>query len=163
MNKKIEENFKPRTWLLIILIIIGLCIVVVLINKVIENNKTRTSIFDYFSNVKDNFDDNFDDEYNKISEDIDQMQKEQDISSFNSKFEMKAGTQNGFFVINLIDDIITNNKTKKDHIITVTCNGVTTQDEETIRGFKNNFENTKNYEVILGYDENGYVNSVTIR
>ncbi len=163
MNKKIEENFKPRTWLLIVLIILGLCIVVVLLNKIVENNKNRTSIFDYFNNVQDNFDNDFDDDYNKISDDIDQMQEEQKISSFNSKFEMKAGTKAGFFVVRLIDDIITSNKTNKDHIITVTYNGVSTQDEETIRGFKSNFENHKDYEVILNYDENGYVNSITLR
>ena len=156
MNKKIEESFKPRTWLLVVLIIIGLSITVVLLNKVVEDNKNRGSIFDVNR-------DNFNDEYNKISDEINQRRKEHEVSSFNSKFEMNSGTQSGFFVTGLIDDIITNNKTKKDHVITVTYNGVTTQDEETIRGFKSNFEISKNYEVILDYDDAGYVNSVTLR
>ena len=159
MNKKIEESFKPRTWLLVVLIIIGLGITVVLLNKFVEDNKNRKNNFDNLNTNKSNFDD----EYNRISDEMNKMIDNQRVSSFNSKFEMNSGTQNGFFVTGLIDDIITSNKKQNEHIISVTYNGVTTQDEETIRGFKSNFENNKNYEVILDYDENGYVNSVTIR
>ena len=129
----------------------------------VENSKNRKSIFDRFSETRDNFDSDFDEEYNEIKNKIKQSQKEQEIASFNSKFEMRAGTQSGFFITHLIDDVITSNKTKKDHIITVTYDGVSTQDEEAIRGFKSKFESNKKYEVILDYDENGYVNSITLR
>ena len=41
MEKRIEDSFKPRTWLLIVLIVIGLGIAVFLANKAI---KIRRSI-----------------------------------------------------------------------------------------------------------------------
>ena len=178
MNKKIEENFKPRTWLLIILIIIGLVITVLLANKLlVDHNKRKAeskSIFDIFtsalndeSNQKDNLNDDFDNEYDKIKKEMEEEEAKWEIEAFNQKFETHSGTTSGFFIVYLLDDVITNNKTKKDHIIQVSYGNTETQEEEAIRTIKSNFTKQENqhvnYEVILDYDENGYVNKITIR
>ena len=159
-KKVIEEDFKPRTWLLIVLIIIGLGIVVVLVNKVIEDKKkkdaeiketTNDFVNDIFSNFKEQFDN------------VKEAQDKHDIDSFNRKFEMHSGTQYRIFIISLIDDVITNNKKNNDHVITVINGDVNSSDPEEIRKIKDNFTDmTAQYEVILDYDENGYVSKITI-
>ena len=45
-----------------------------------------------------------------------------EIKRYNSKFETYNGTQSGNFVENLLELVVTNNKTKKDHLITVKYN-----------------------------------------
>ena len=174
MNKKIEENFKPRTWLLVILIIIGLVITVLLANKLlVDHNKRKAeskSLFDIFTsafNNESNQNDDFDQEYDKMTKEMEEQEAKWEIEAFNNKFETHSGTTSGFFVVVLLDDVITNNKTKQDHIITVSYGSTETQDEEAIRTIKSNFTKQENqhvnYEVILDYNENGYVNKITIR
>ena len=171
MEKKIEESFKPRTWLLIVLIIIGLGIAVVLVDKYIKNRGERLDrITNIFKWGQEQIDDNFDGIESQIDEQIkdtqEEIQKSRDeyeIRRFNSTYESSAGTQWGTTVVRILDKVITNNKTNKDHIITVSYNGVDTQDEETIRSFKSNFETFTDYEIIFDYDDNGYINKVTLR
>ena len=54
MKEKIDNEFKPRTWLLGILIFIALVIVVILINKIVlvskERKENSKSLFDIFDN-----------------------------------------------------------------------------------------------------------------
>ena len=45
MKEKIDNEFKPRTWLLGILIFIALVIVVILINKIVLVSKERKERF----------------------------------------------------------------------------------------------------------------------
>lgn len=167
MEKKIEESFKPRTWLLIVLIVIGLGIAVVLADKVIKNRSDRLErIQNFFDANKEQIDDTRDlinDQITNTQEQIEKQYDEYEIRSFNSSFESYVGTQWGQNVNRLIDKVITNNKTKKDHIITVNYNGIDTQEEEEIRSFKSNFKDFTDYEVIIDYDDDGFVNKVTLR
>ncbi|MBR3897669.1 MAG: hypothetical protein IKJ43_00115 [Bacilli bacterium] len=87
---------------------------------------------------------------------------EYDISSFNNDLELFTGTNSGMFVSNLLDNVITKNKTDKDHVITVIYGEINTTDTDEIRQLKTNFEDFKNYEVSLDYDSDGFVNKVTI-
>lgn len=159
-NKIIEEDFKPRTWLLIVLIIIGLGITVVLVNKVIEDKQKKDA------EVKDTANDFANDIFNNFKEQYDNVTEEQnkhEIDSFNRKFEMHSGTQYRIFIISLIDDVITNNKKNSGHLITVINGNINSSDPEEIRKIKDNFTDmTAQYEVILDYDENGYVSRITI-
>ena len=167
MEKKIEESFKPRTWLLIVLIVIGLGIAVVLVDKVIKNRNERVdNIQSIFKTNKDKIQENsdkIDKQIDNIQNQIEKQRKDSEIKTFNSKLEMYAGTQWGTSVVTVIDMVITNNKKNKDHIITVSYNGVDTQDEEEIRNFKSNFETFTDYEIIYDYDDDGFINKVTLR
>ena len=174
MNKKIEENFKPRTWLLVILIIIGLVITVLLANKLlVDHNKRKAeskSLFDIFTSVFNNGANqrnNFDEEYDKVTKEMEEQEAKWEIESFNQKFETHSGTTSGFFIVRLLDDVITSNKTNNNHLIIVSYGNTETQEEEAIRTIKSNFTKQENqhvnYEVILDYDENGYVNKITVR
>ena len=89
------------------------------------------------------------------------------IESFNSSFEFRSGEQTAAGVKILLDNIIKNNN-NKEHIINVVYDSINTSNENEIRGLKDKFVNFNGYdiayyEVILGYDDAGYVNLITIQ
>lgn len=86
----------------------------------------------------------------------------QKAESFNFDFEIYNGTQSKFFIESLLDKVVTNNKTEKEHIIKVKYNETVSNKPEDIVKIKHSLETGKMYEVLLDYDENGYVNQVTI-
>lgn len=162
-----------------------------LLDDVITNNKTNsdylievvfgevaTTTPDEIKNIKRNLD-NFTDyevslDYdndgyaNKITiEEIIEEEKEEtvsefDIRRFNSGIEMSAGTNYGVNISNLLDRIITSNKTNDKHIINVVYGSINTTNESEIRNLKKQLDDWTEYEVILDYDEVGFVNQVTI-
>lgn len=85
-----------------------------------------------------------------------------DVNYFNTPYENDAGKRSGFFIVRTLDDIVTNNKTNKSHVITVVYNGITTTEEKSIKEIRNMLSEDKDYDVSLDYDSNGYVNKFTI-
>ena len=85
-----------------------------------------------------------------------------EVDSFNTPYETDAGKRSGFFIVGTLDDIVTNNKTNKSHIITVVYNDITTTEEKEIKEIRNKLSDRKDYDVSLDYDSNGYVNKYTI-
>ena len=85
----------------------------------------------------------------------------QDVTSFNFKFTYLNGTKKGMAVKSYLDQLITSNKTN-DRKITVKYNETETQDPEEIKNLKPNFVDLNDYEVSVDYDENGFINKVTI-
>lgn len=88
--------------------------------------------------------------------------KQNEIKQYNSKFDIYSGRQYGNFLDNLLENVINNNKTQKEHIITVKYNQKETNIPEEIKTIKSQLEKLDEYEVTLDYDDNGYVNKVTI-
>lgn len=82
---------------------------------------------------------------------------------FNSTLEMYSGTKYGSNVGNLLDKVVTSNKTNKDHIITVIYKEITTTSEDEIVNIKHSLDKFTEYEVSLDYDTNGYINKVTVK
>lgn len=154
-NKHLNSNeLKPRRWLLYVLIIINIVIAVVLANKVITDRQNKTD-------ENNSFFDNFFDKVNDAVNNNDHF-SEIEKKSFNSTFEMYAGTEYGNSVSWLIDKVITNNKTNSEHILTVVFGDVNSTDTEEIRNIKKSLDDWTEYEVILDYDENGFVYLITI-
>lgn len=85
-----------------------------------------------------------------------------EISSFNTPYENDAGRRSGFFLINTLDDIVTNNKKNKEHIITVVYKDITTTEETDIKKIRDSLSSNRDYDVSLDYDSKGYVNKFTI-
>lgn len=85
-----------------------------------------------------------------------------EVNSFNTPYETDAGKKSGFFIVRTLDDIVTNNKTNKSHVITVVYNGITATEEKSIKEIRNMLSENKDYDVSLDYDSNGYVNKFTI-
>ena len=145
-NVVIEDEVRPRKWLLVVLIIIAIGLVIFILNGYITNKKAKEdeflNLFGDYSNLFNN--DNF------------------DKSSFNSSFEFRVGTKTGTSVCSLLDEVITNNKKNKKHIITVVFGELTSNDPDEIKKAKKDIETFDEYEVSLDYDKYGYVNTVTI-
>lgn len=155
-----NDDLKPRTWLLVVLIIIAIIISIVLGSKFLNimsnwySNIPENNVDNNNSN-NDSFMDNF---FDNIKEQINDGEKE----NFNFTYEAHSGTASGYWVKEIIDDVITNNKTNKKHIIRIIYEDTNTIDENEIRNIKKNFDDRTNYEIILDYDESGYVNQITI-
>ena len=115
---------------------------------------TVTDEMDNNSNINNNNNnsDQTNDGYNKIQ-----------VKTFNAPFELYSGSQSGFFLENLIDKVVTNNKTESDHIITIVYNETMTAVPDEITALKQNFEDSKEYEVSLDYDKDGFINKITIK
>lgn len=119
--------------------------------------KKQQEIDDEIKNAKD-----------QIEEESKKHQEEINKSSFNSSFESWSGTQTGNGVSLELDEVMTNNKTNKDKLIEVIFDGTSYgTDSEKIKTIKNSLKdfngyNIQYYEVSLDYDDNGYVNKVTI-
>ena len=172
MKEKIDNEFKPRTWLLGILIFIALVIVVILINKIVlvskERKENSKSLFDIFDKT-------YNDSKTKVDEEYQKQLEKHNIDSFNSPLELYSGTTIRSNVPNNIDNIISSNKKNSDHIITLCYQNTCTEDENEMRTIKKNFtekiptsdpnwfeKTTQYYDIILDYDEAGYVNKITI-
>lgn len=98
----------------------------------------------------------------QIQKEVEEIQENFKIDSFNNEFEMYSGTKKGFHVKRLIDKISTNNKKEKDKTITVIYEGENINDTEKLTDIKRNFEDFTDYEVSFEYDENGYIYQVEI-
>ena len=85
-----------------------------------------------------------------------------EVRSFNSLYESHTGTKIGISLKNLLDDIITNNKTKPERILTVIYKDINTNDVEAIKNLKSRFGDWTEYEVSLNYNEEGFVYQIVI-
>lgn len=147
-----NNELKPRRWLLVVLLLIAIAIVIVLLNKlIIDHNEKKNRSSNGISDIINN-------QMEKGNEMLDQFE----IDSFNSKFELRVGQNYGSSVMRTLDDVITNNKKNKDHVLTVVFEDLSTTDPEEIKKAKKNLDEWTKYEVSVDYDENGYVYKITI-
>lgn len=104
----------------------------------------------------------------KINKDMEESDLKFDKNSFNSNYTFYSGTQPGQSVSMLIDNIINKNKTEKDHLVELIFDNTSYgTDSDNIKKTKNMIQTFKGYdiqyyEVSMDYDDNGYVNKVTI-
>ena len=104
----------------------------------------------------------------KFNKDMEESDLKFDKNSFNSNYTFYSGTQPGQNVSMLIDNIINKNKTEKDHLVELIFDNTSYgTDSDNIKQTKNMIQTFKGYdiqyyEVSMDYDDNGYVNKVTI-
>ncbi len=184
-NNKREKNMKVI--IIVILVIVIVAVIGIVINKTTskiqesqqEQKNLFTNIFDTASNIIDKTADNIQQKNDEVNNDTNEMDNEinnvynqfkdeenerrskQDVSDFNFYFSNINGTKNGFLVKHNIDELITSNKTK-ERKITFKYNEIETQDPEVIKETKKRFDDRKNYEISLDYDENGYINLIMV-
>lgn len=85
-----------------------------------------------------------------------------DVEMFNSSFSGYNGTKRTFFIKSYLDKIVTNNKTEKEHIITVKYLDKETSDPDEIVAIKKSLAENGEYELSMDYDKNGFFNKLTI-
>lgn len=142
------HELKPRRWLLVVLIILALIISVILIDKIITDRKNSSS--NSSSSIM-----------NTIKNVIDSGSNQSNMIR-NSQIEMYIGTEYGSSISSLLDIVIKNNKTNKEHLLTVVYQEIRTTDPEEIKNLKKNFETFTKYETSVDYDENNIVSVITI-
>ena len=111
-------------------------------------------------------------EAKKRQEELEQKMKEEELErekdSFNNMHEFYAGTKGGTATGSEVDEIIKSNKKSSNHLIEVIFDGTSYgTDPDKIKEIKSMLKNfngyqLQDYEISVDYDENGYVNKVTI-
>lgn len=168
-----EKNIKEKK---INIIIVGFIIIVIVLifasfsiyNKVRETQGNIFdkffSIFDKATNTIDKTTDNIDKATNiidKATEKYNETEKQIAIRSFNGSIEIFNGTNIGGNVKEVLDKVVTSNKTQ-DKKITVKYKEAETQDSEEIKNLKTDIDEFNSYEISFEYDEEGYINKVII-
>ena len=111
--------------------------------------------------ASEGFDFIFDQIKNNMNGEDFNINNKESAKSFNFEFSIIEG-ESVFADINL-SKIITNNKTNHEHIIMVVYKDKCATTEDDILSIKKLLEKNKAYYYSLGYDENGYINKVTIK
>ena len=102
---------------------------------------------------------------NNISDLQDEWTKESteiDKKSFNFQYESISGKKSSFIISGVLDKIVTNNKTNKNHVITVVYKDISSSEEIKIKEIRDMLDDYEYYDVSLDYDSTGYVNKFTI-
>ena len=172
-NKKEDGDRKFILYILIIIFIASLAFLTYRIGTDIKTKKDE--IKEELRKEKEKAEKEQEEEEKKQQELEDKIKKEQEEyhenfskDSFNSTFEINQGTKSGMFAKSQVDNIIKNNKKDKEHLIEVIFDGTSYgTDPSNISNVKNNLREFNGnkfqvYEISLDYDDNGYVNKVTI-
>lgn len=172
-NKKEDGDRKFILYILIIIFIASLALLAYRVGTDIKAKKDE--IKEELRKEKEKAEKKQEEEEKKQQELEDKINKEQEEyhenfskDSFNSTFEMNQGTKSGMFAKSQVDNIIKNNKKDKEHLIEVIFDGTSYgTDPSNISNVKNklqefNGNKFQEYEISLDYDDNGYVNKVTI-
>lgn len=144
---------------IVILLVLGIFIFSI-VNMVKINNRAD-DVYEQAGSIIDKVTEQMDDNFNSVQ--TDDEDSKFDSEMFNNSFELYSGSQSGFFLENLLNEVATNNKTKVEHIITVVYNETMITEPDEITALKQNFEHDKKYEVSLDYDTNGFVNKIIIK
>ena len=166
-NNKKEDG--DRKFILYILIIIFIASLAFLTYRVGTDIKTKKDeIKEEIRKEKEKAEK----EAQEIKDEIKKNNEESDLkfdkNSFNSNYSFYSGTQPGQSVSMLIDNIINKNKTEKDHLVELVFDNTSYgTDPDNIKQTKNMIQtfsgyNIQYYEVSIDYDDNGYVNKITI-
>lgn len=179
-KKKMKKALKIGLGVWAILVIVGIAFFVIVVMLIFNHSKNMNKqVFDIFSSATEQIKDGMQ-EQNDPNKTINQMQQVTDAmmgsmsgqstinndinkQSFNATLEMYSGTEYGSSVGNLLDKVVTSNKTNKDHIITVIYKETTTTSENEIVKIKHSLDKFTEYEVSLDYDAKGYISKVTIK
>ena len=167
-----KEKKNIREQIIKIILILSLIVVMVLIvfkateiisNKWNEIQEREAQEQEQKDKIFDTVFDTFDTISGKIENDSELESPDSQIntSRFNGCIEMYKGTQKGFHIKLLIDNINTSNK-KEERKIIVKYLDTETQDEGELKNIKQNFETFTDYEVTFEYDADGYINKTII-
>ena len=175
-STKKQGNKQPRKIILYIVIIIFIASLVTLLYrvgsdiklKIDERNQEIEKIKDDAKKKQQEIEDKIKEQQEKMEQQEKENEKKREISSFNSNFEFYQGTEGGTSTGYQIDNVIKSNKKNANHLVEVIFDGVSYgTDTEKIKEIKNSLKNFNGYElqyyeISIDYDDNGYVNKITI-
>ena len=165
-NKKEDGDRKFILYILIIIFIASLALLAYRVGTDIKAKKDE--IKEELRKEKEKAEKEEKEIKDKFNKDMEESDLKFDKNSFNSNYTFYSGTQPGQNVSMLIDNIINKNKTEKDHLVELIFDNTSYgTDSDNIKQTKNMIQTFKGYdiqyyEVSMDYDDNGYVNKVTI-
>lgn len=168
--KKVKSK-KERKWLLYVMVVILVASSTTLAIRIGMNidqkNKEKenfmNNIFGTITGIQGQIQNQINNDFsNDFENDKTEMEETISKSKFNLPFIYSSGTNLEVFVSNTLDDVITSNKTNKEMLITVVYGDIETTDTEKIKSIKKMLKEFTKYEVSVDYDDNGYVNKITI-
>ena len=95
----------------------------------------------------------------------DEEQKKRELETKARVFNMgySNGRQATVHIERMLNNIITNNRSNKERIVTVKFKDIETQDSEQILEIEKQLEEFGYYDVLLDYDKDGFMNVMTIK
>ena len=174
-EKKVETKKKDnsnRKIILYIVIIIFVASLATLVYRVGSDIKEKTdAVKEEMNKAKEEAkrkQEEIERKQQEVEQEMEQKELERKKESFNYTFEKYQGTESKAATGWQIDEVIQNNKTNNEHLIEVVFDGTSYgTDPNKIKEIKNSLRNfngyeIQHYEISLDYDDNGYVNKVTI-
>ena len=86
---------------------------------------------------------------------------QQDVFAYNMHYS--SGNKQAIFVKSMLDNAINSNKTRDDKKITVKYKDISTTDSKEILDIEKELDMYESYDVLLDYDDDGFVNVITIK
>ena len=175
-SMKKQDNKQPRKIILYIVIIIFIASLGTLLYrvgsdiklKVDARNEEIQKLKDEAKKKQQEIEDKIKEQQEKIEQQQKENEKKREINSFNSDFEFYQGTEGGTSTSYQIDNVIKSNKKNADHLVEVIFDGVSYgTDPDKIKEIKDSLKDFNGYklqyyEISIDYDDNGYVNKITI-
>ena len=91
----------------------------------------------------------------------------QEIETFNATFKKYEGDSvKGSSIKTLLDEVITTNMSsnyRNNHVVTIEYDGEELEDEKDIRTTKNKISSQKSYSVSFEYDDDGLIETITVK
>lgn len=169
VNKK-EHNNGNRKIILYILIIIFIASVATLSYRIASSIKERNDALKEEQEKKQQeIEDKIKEQQENVQKELEESKNQKEKDSFNRNYEFWSGTQTSAPVSIIIDDAVKNNKKSNDHLVEFVFDGTSYgTDPNNIKTIKNSLSNFNGYEIqyyeiSLDYDNDGYVNKVTIQ
>lgn len=169
--KQIKKNNNEggRKFILYILIIIFIASVVTLSYRIASSIKERNdAIKEELKKEKEAMENEIKNQQESVQKQMEESKNQIAKEKFNGDYEFWSGSQTSTPVSNIIDSAVANNKKNTEHLIEFifdgTSYGTSPESIKTIKSNLKDFEgyNIQYYEVSLDYDNDGYVNKVTI-
>ena len=169
--KQIKKNNNEggRKFILYILIIVFIVSVVTLSYRIVSSIKERNdAIKEEMKKEKEAMENEIKNQQKNVQKQMEESKNQIAKEKFNGDYEFWSGSQTSTPVSNIIDSAVANNKKNTEHLIEFifdgTSYGTSPESIKTIKSNLKDFEgyNIQYYEVSLDYDNDGYVNKVTI-
>ena len=154
-NSNVETQTKFPIFIIPIFIIITVGFFIFMVTRM---QAARNRIEDFSNNVSNTMTQNANEKAEALEK---QAQLEIDRQSFNWRYS--NGRKATLFVKSMLNDVVENNRTNKERFITINFNDISTQDAEQILEIEKQLKDNSEYDVLIDYDDDGFVNIITIK
>ena len=157
----------PKIIKIIPVIFVAIFVVVVILQFTVFDNSFLKSEEDIQSRQQQESAENLIKQQQEAAENLikQQQQAAEELESkiHSHNFKYSSGRKSTVFIKSDLNNVVNNNQTNKDKKITVEYKDIATQDVEKIMEIEQMLELYAEYNVLLGYDEEGFINKITIK